>query len=147
MLGALSLLLTTSNGLPRPGLDAFRPYVGHCWAAALGTNVVDRHCFSLVYGGQHVRDEHVVTKNRAPVYSGETLYSVVAGKIVFTYWNSLGGVGHGTARANGNDLRFSLNMRASPGAAVSASTVSWRKTKTGYDVLSNGNTRHFKIDD
>ena len=75
----------------------------------------DVHCFAAVYGGEHVRDRHVVKVGGKTVYAGETLYSVEDGKISFTYWNSLGGVGHGIAQCRGGRDRLpAAQMREDP---------------------------------
>lgn len=144
---ALGLMLALTPGFAQPQLEAFAPYVGHCWAADIAADTVDRHCFEAVYGGQHIRDAHSVTKDGNSVYAGETLYSVEAGRIVFTYWNSLGGVGRGSATADGPDLQFALSMRATPDAAPLAVAPLWHRTADGYDVTTDGEKRHFRLDD
>ena len=143
---ALAMLLLAGSGL-MSGLAPFQPYSGHCWSASLSPATRDRHCFAPVFGGAHLRDTHVVTKGGRAVYSGETIYSVQDGQIVFTYWNSLGGVGRGTASVSGNDVKFSLVMHATPDAAAQSVDSVWRRSAKGYDVISAGDVRHFLLDD
>ena len=146
MLVATSLLFLVADALS-PGLAPLDRYSGHCWSAPLSKDAVDRHCFTPVFDGKHLRDVHIVTSGGRPVYSGETIFSVEAGRIVFTYWNSLGGVGRGTLSLSGEDLAFVLVMRATPDAAPRTVDSSWRRTATGYDVISGGDVRHFTLDD
>jgi hypothetical protein len=109
--------------------------VGHCWTgAAPGGAGVDQHCFEPVYGGQHVRDRHVVTVDGKPVYEGETVYSAEGGRLTFTYWNSIGGLGRGSVVVAGDMLRFSGTIHARPSASDAPFAVTWRKLAGSYEV-------------
>ena len=48
-----------------------------------------------------MRDRHVVTVAGKSVYEGETIYSAKGPKVIFTYWNSIGGLGTGEAMIAG----------------------------------------------
>lgn len=109
MLAAISFSVI-APGAP-PARESIEKLVDHCWSAQLAEGVVDRHCFLAMYGGMHIKDEHVVTRNGQPVYSGETVYSVGVGALTFVYFNSLGGVGRGTVTRNGNHLYFRMRTR------------------------------------
>jgi hypothetical protein len=124
-------------------LAPFDNFVGHCWAADLGGGAVDRHCFEPVYDGAHVRDRHVVTQAGQIVYAGETIYSGEAGQISLIYLNSLGGVGHGSAALEGQDLVFRLRMRATPDGAPQDFVTTWRQTADGFDATTGDVVRHF----
>lgn len=141
------LMLALLFADPAPPLAALQDYIGHCWLTRIDDVTTDRHCFSRVYGGAHVRDTHVVSRDGQPVYQGETLFSDEAGQLSFTYWNSLGGIGRGTALASGNELRFSLVMRAAPGSAPVTSSFRWRLLDDGYETSGDGVVRHFARDD
>ena len=118
MIAALILLASAAGPIAQPRLAPFAPLVGHCWAGPVpGNPGTDRHCFESVYGGQHIRDRHVVTVGASDVYEGETLYSVKGSQVVFTYWNSLGGFGTGTAVFAGNEWRFKGSIHATPSSA------------------------------
>lgn len=136
------IALALVAGLTGP-LAALDPWVGHCWVAEITPDTTDRHCFTAVYGGAHVRDAHDVVKNGKTVYSGETLYSVEGGKIVFTYWNSLGGVMRG-GMTPGPELRFT--MKAAKAGDPDSATV-WRRTADGYETKTSGKIRRFRRDD
>ena len=120
--------------------------VGRCWSAQIAAETIDRHCFRQMYGDAHVRDEHTVLAKGLPVYSGETIYSVEKGSLVFTYFSSLGGIGRGTVTRRGDSLYFRMSMRASPRADVKALAVTWRFNTEGYDVISAEGARHFRLD-
>src|SRR3954468_11937136 len=76
-------------------LAPFKPFVGSCWRASFSATTTDTHCFEAMYGGAHIRDRHEVKEKGKTVYAGETIYSVDGPDLVFTYVNSLGGVGIG----------------------------------------------------
>ena len=130
----IALLMFASTvaqpALAQPALNPLAPFVGHCWSGdAPGGAGTDTHCFEAAYGGEHVRDRHTVKVDGKAVYAGETIYSVEQGAITFTYWNSLGGVGHGTAAAGrgpdglpGRDARGAVELEPSrctrPGSSV-----------------------------
>ncbi|MEO7634092.1 MAG: hypothetical protein ABIS38_00415 [Sphingomicrobium sp.] len=121
--------------LAQPSLAPLASFVGHCWAGeAPGNGGLDTHCFEPVFGGQHVRDRHVVRAGGADVYWGESLYSAEGGKLGFTYWNSLGGLGRGTAVADGDVLRFTGSVHATPQAHEERYSTVWRKVDGGYEV-------------
>ena len=139
---ALPILLALSG--PLAPLDRL---VGHCWTAEVASGTTDRHCYALVYGGAHVRDTHEVRRGGTVVYAGETIYSAEGDAIGFTYWNSLGGVGRGTATVVGAMITFRLTMRATPAATPRPITTVWRMTADGYDATTGGVVRHFRRDD
>ncbi len=119
-------------------LGIYGALIGHCFTATLSTNVTDRHCFASVYDGAHVRDTHVVTAGGKAVYSGETLYSVGANGLEFTYLNSDGGVGHGLVRAAGQRLAITGSMLPAPGKkAVKIDSV-WTLSATGFAAADAG---------
>ena len=77
-------------------LSAFAPFAGSCWIADFTSTMSDTHCFEAMYGGVHVRDRHEVKEKGKIIYAGETVYSLDGHSAVFTYFNSLGGIGRGS---------------------------------------------------
>ena len=83
-LSALALVASLPAGTagraaaPPPSADPYRPLaflVGHCWKGAFANgNDTDEHCFSWIYGGKFVRDEHVVHRDGRPDAFGESIY-------------------------------------------------------------------------
>ena len=125
-----------------PALAIFAPLLGKCFAATLAPQTVDRHCFASVYDGVHVRDTHVVTAKGKPVYSGESVYSFDGKGLQFTYVNSMGGVGHGTATVQSGVMSYDLSMKAKPAGAPQQFRGKWTVDAEGYDVADDGQPPH-----
>ena len=147
----IGLALAAAGAAPplaQPALAPFGPLVGHCWRGeVLGTGT-DTHCFDFVYGGQHIRDRHSVSQGGKTVYEGETLYSASKSGIAFTYWNSLGGFGTGTADVAGSNLTFSGTIHATPSSGDEPMAVTWRLRPAAYDVVdAGGSVREFRRTD
>jgi hypothetical protein len=146
---ALLMLASTASAFAQPQLQPFAPLVGHCFTGPLpGNEGTDRHCFEGVYGGQHVRDRHAVTVAGKEVYAGETIYSAKSGQVIFTYWNSLGGVGTGTASLGPDAWRFSGTVHGTPDGKEQPIATVWTLRQDGYAVSSAGEPpRPFKLAD
>lgn len=137
MIASLLLMAAAPASLAQAPLQPWSALVGHCWVGpAPGPNAAtDKHCFETVYGGQHVRDRHVVTAGGQDVYAGEAIYSAKGTQVIFTYWNSLGGLGTGTASVNGDDWRFSGTIHATATGAEQPMTATWKMVPGGYQVI------------
>ena len=147
MVTALLLLATAPATLAESPLQPWSALIGHCWVGSPpgGIQATDKHCFESVYGGQHVRDRHVVTMGGRDVYAGETLYSVKGTQVIFTYWNSLGGLGTGNASWAGGEWRFTGTILGTPTGAEEPVRASWKITSEGYQVSDGtGPPRLFK---
>ena len=132
---ALIALATASASFAEPPLQPLAALVGHCWAGpAPVAGGIDKHCFEAVYGGQHVRDRHVVTEGGKAVYAGESIYSAKGNQVIFTYWNSLGGLGTGTAAIAGDDWKFSGTIHATATDAEQPMIAEWKMVSEGYQV-------------
>ena len=121
-----------------PALTIFASLLGNCFTATLSPGVEDTHCFRDMFDGAHVRDTHVVTKEDMAIYQGETIYSETPGGLVFTYVNSDGGVGQGTARIEGGSIAFDMTMRASSSSPALPIHSRWQIGGDGYDVTGEG---------
>jgi len=120
-----------------PDLTAFKPFLGSCWRADFSATVHDTHCFEPMYGGAHVRDRHEVDENGTILYAGETIYSVDGPDLVFTYFNSLGGVGIGKLGTAGALLGFTGTMRPSPDKPEQQIDSEWKIVDVDhYEVRS-----------
>lgn len=118
-------------------LSPFNPFLGACWRAEFSASVSDTHCFEAMYGGAHVRDRHEVKADGKIVYAGETIYSADGPDLVFTYVNSLGGVGAGKVGASNAVLGFTGSMRPSPDKAQVPINSKWRLIDADhYEVRS-----------
>jgi hypothetical protein len=120
-----------------PDLSPFAPFVRSCWRAEFTATMHDMHCFELMYRGAHVRDRHEVEEGGKIVYAGETIYSVDGPNLLFTYVNSLGGVGTGKVARSKSMLGFKGSMRASPDKAQQPIDSEWRVVDDDhYEVRS-----------
>ena len=116
-------------------VGAFDPFVDACWTADFTPTMRDTHCFEVLYDGAHVRDRHEVKEAGKTVYAGETTYSLDGPDTVFTYFNSMGGVGTGKVTRTGGTLRFIGSMRASPDKQPQAIDSEWKIVDADhYDV-------------
>ena len=140
MLASLLILAATSaSPIAQGPLQPWAALVGHCWVGeAPGNSGTDKHCFERVFGGQHIRDRHVVSVGGRDVYAGESLYSAKGTQVIFTYWNSLGGLGTGTETVVGDEWRFSGTIHATATDAEQPMTAVWKIRPDGYEVTAEG---------
>ena len=89
---------TSTRATGAEGVTAYEPLaflVGHCWKGTFPDGkVTDEHCFSWIYGGKFVRDEHVVHKGAGqPDGFGESIYvwDAPSGQLQYLYIESAGG--------------------------------------------------------
>jgi len=125
MLLALLVAAQIGNMVP-PDLSAFNRFLGACWRADFSAKVEDTHCFEAMYGGAHVRDRHEVKDKGRVIYAGETIYSVDGPDLVFTYVNSLGGVGLGKVGTSDKSLGFTGSMRPAPDKPEQEISSEWK---------------------
>ncbi len=102
--------VAAQTGTPplRAELAPLQFLAGACWRGEFpGGAAFDVHCFEPVYGGHYLRDVHAVP-GETTTYRGETLYHWDEAEqlIRYRYYNSIGGVSDGTARLDGDTLRF-----------------------------------------
>ena len=115
----------------------FNMFVGSCWVADFTKTMNDRHCFTRILGGTHIRDAHEVKEGGRTVYAGETTYSLDGDGVVFIYFNSLGGVGRGTVTEKDEFLHFIGSMRASADKPPQKIDSEWRLVDDDhYEVRS-----------
>ncbi|HYL00841.1 MAG TPA: hypothetical protein VEU78_06580 [Steroidobacteraceae bacterium] len=93
--------------------DPYQPLaflIGHCWKGAFAgdAHATDEHCFSRIYGGKFVRDEHVVHRDGRPDALGESIYvwDPAAGRLEYLYIESTGGFLRGTVTFEDGALVF-----------------------------------------
>ena len=133
----LTLVLAAQAAALPAKLSAFDPLLGRCWRHDLSAVASDTHCFGAMYGGVHVRDRHEVKLNGKVVYSGETIYSNDGGDTVFTYHNSLGGVGRGSVTQDRTSLCFKGTMRVSPAEKPQPLFAIWKIIDRDYYEVNN----------
>jgi hypothetical protein len=134
---AAALFFAAQASAHAPDLSPFSPFVGACWRSDFTAKMHDTHCFERIYGGAHVRDRHEVEDDGKVIYAGETTYSADGSSLVFTYVNSLGGVGVGKVAPGKSILGFKGSMRASPDKAQQPIDSEWRLIDADhYEVRS-----------
>jgi hypothetical protein len=143
------IALLAAVSLAQASLQPWSALVGHCFAGpAPVPGGIDKHCFESVYGGEHIRDRHVVTEDGRAVYEGESLYSAKGSQVIFTYWNSLGGLGTGKANVSGDRWRFSGTIHATATSVEEPITADWTMVPDGYEVIEGKEPpRLFKLAD
>ena len=119
-------------------LAIFAAMLGKCFVTAFAPGVEDKHCYSPVYDGAHVRDVHVVTSKGKTVYAGETIYSRTPDGIAFTYVNSEGGSGSGRGTVADGVMTFSMDMSANSTAEPKPYRGTWRAVPGGYEQHTEG---------
>jgi hypothetical protein len=136
--GLLVLGLTAAAASPatvRKELEPLQFLVGSCWTGTFPDGKrTDTHCFEPVFGGQFIRDRHVVRGGSTP-YEGETLHAwdPTQRKLVFTYWASDGSLSTGSAEPSAGEIVFP-EAYASQGGAMTLKNVWSRRGEDTYDV-------------
>jgi len=103
------------NAASLPDESPLRPFaflLGSCWTATFpdGKNM-DTHCYTAMLNGHYVRDRHYVHGDNSD-YRGETIYHFDANenRIVYRYWNSVGGISDGSAIPADDGIDFPAEM-------------------------------------
>jgi hypothetical protein len=113
---AAAAVLLAGIAMPAPAEAPPAPYqplaflVGHCWKGTFPDGkATDEHCFSWIYGGKFVRDEHVVHRGEGhPDGLGESIYvwDAASKQLQYLYIESAGGFSRGTVSGEGDALVF-----------------------------------------
>ena len=120
---------------------------GRCFAAQLGSDTRDVHCYEWTIQDRFLRDRHRLTGPRG-VYEGETLYGWDSRTQTLRYWyfNSLGGVSEGTVEQRDGEWWFLETYRGAKEPMKLRSVLRWGDGE-GYSVvteaLREGEWQHF----
>ncbi len=135
--------LPATPAVPEPAATAYRPLeflVGHCWKGTFPDGqVTDEHCFSWIYGGKFVRDEHVVHRGGGkPDGFGESIYlwDAAARQLQYLYIESAGGYSRGTVSDEGDALVFPPTIYMEEGQAQTYRSRWQRAAPDAYDVVT-----------
>jgi hypothetical protein len=93
---------------PAPAFAPLAFLAGHCWKGTFPDGAAtDEHCFSWIYDGAFLRDEHVVRGAQGEM-RGESIYyrNAAVGQIEYLYIESAGGYSHGSMTTQGAELLF-----------------------------------------
>jgi hypothetical protein len=137
------LALTGARAAPEGTAAPYQPLaflVGHCWKGTFPDGqVTDQHCFSWIYGGRFVRDEHVVHRGAGqPDAFGESIYlwDAPSGKLEYLYIESAGGYSRGTVSAEGDALVFPPAAYTEAGHTQTYRSRWQRSGSDAYDVVT-----------
>ena len=126
-----------------PPADPYQPLaflVGHCWKGTFPKGGrTDEHCFSRIYGGKFLRDEHVVhTSEGGPDEFGETIYlwNSAAAQLEYLYIESGGGFLRGTATLEGAALVFAAAGYVDQGKTMNVRSRWQRAGEDAYEVTT-----------
>lgn len=124
---------------PRAELQPLAFLAGHCWQGTFpNSKVTDRHCFTWVYGGKFLRDQHAVHRGDGrPDDLGETVYfwDPKAGQLQYFYIESDGGFIRGTVAPAGAILKFPESVYVDDGSEQRVRSQ-WQPAGDAYDVLT-----------
>jgi len=143
-LALASLALPAAAAEPVELLKPFAFLAGHCWKGTFEDGKrTDEHCFSWMYEGRALRDNHVV---RAPGQQdgvGETIYYVnSAGKRVeYLYVESQGGFSRGTVEMLPEALIFPDTQYVAEGEQLTYRARWTPKGPDSYEAWSEAQTR------
>ncbi len=102
------LVLSFISPASQADFQTLNQLAGQCWQATFPDGKkVDTHCFSQVYGGAFIKDQHVVCGSEKPYY-GETwyVYDSKQETVTYHYYNSFGGVSDGSVAFKQQQLLF-----------------------------------------
>ncbi len=114
-----------------PGLSSL---VGHCFHAPFPQGgAIDTHCFTDLYQGQFIIDDHLVCGD-GKNYRGKTIYAVRADdhKVIYRYHNSLGGFSDGEVRFDAGVLNFPEESYQQKDGSAKVYRTQWQLNETGY---------------
>lgn len=139
----LASLVAAAPPASPPPPDPYQPLaflVGHCWKGTFAKGGrTDEHCFSRIYDGKFLRDEHVVhPADGAPDEFGETIYvwNSAAAQLEYLYIESGGGFLRGTATPDGADLVFPAAGYVDHGKTMNVRSRWQRAGEDAYEVTT-----------
>ena len=128
---------------PPAAADPYQPLaflIGHCWKGRFAgdARATDEHCFSRIYGGAFVRDEHVVHRDGRPDAFGESIYlwNSAARQLEYLYIESAGGFLRGTVTVVDGVLVFTAAEFIEKGESTSLRSRWQRAGDDAYDVVT-----------
>ncbi|HEY2809041.1 MAG TPA: hypothetical protein VGI91_09620 [Steroidobacteraceae bacterium] len=114
--------------------------VGHCWRGTFpNSQVTDEHCFSWVYDGKFVRDQHRVHHGAGKADDlGESIYvwDAAARQLQYLYIESDGGFSRGTVSGDAQALVFPQTALAQDGQQQTYRSRWQRSGAEAYDVIT-----------
>jgi len=142
--GALLLWLAASAAtafadVPAAAYQPLAFLVGHCWRGTFPDGkATDEHCFSWIYGGKFVRDEHVMHRAGQADAFGESIYlwDGASGRLEYLYIESAGGYSRGTVAGDKDALVFPATSYSEQGGTQTYRSHWQRAGENAYDVVT-----------
>jgi hypothetical protein len=145
-LAALACRQSTAAPPPSP-YEPLKFLIGHCWKGTFpGSERTDEHCFSWMYGGKFVRDEHVVRGGDGhELQSGESIYlwDAASAQLEYLYVESSGGYCRGAVSPQKDALVFPPALYVDPQSGEARNIRSrWQRTADDvYEVATEFEVR------
>jgi hypothetical protein len=110
ILAMMTLVPCLAAAEPRPEYQPLAFLAGHCWMGEFpgGGKTTDEHCFSWIYDGKFLRDQHRVRIPGKPDALGESIYFWDASdnRLEYLYIESDGGSSRGPVTTQQGNLVF-----------------------------------------
>ena len=139
LLWALVLLPYTAAAESQTPYEPLAFLAGHCWRGTLPDNKqTDQHCFSWIYEGKFLRDEHTVHGVGHADYLGESIYywNSSMKRIEYLYIESHGGFSRGRVSTDKNALVFPASKYVENGESQTYRSRWQRSGDHAYDVIT-----------
>jgi len=142
---AAAAIVLAGMSMPAPAQAPPSPYqplaflVGHCWKGTFPDGkATDEHCFSWIYGGKFVRDEHVVHGEGHPDGFGESIYvwDPASRQLQYLYIESAGGFSRGAVSGEGDALVFPPSSYLEKGQTQTYRSRWQPAGQDAYDVVT-----------
>jgi hypothetical protein len=139
----LGFLLLLPGFAPADSPGAYQPLAflaDHCWKGSFpgGEGQTDEHCFSWIYGGKFLRDQHTVRAPGKRDALGESIYfwNSSAHQLEYLYIESDGGFSRGAVSTDQDSLVFPDTSFTENGK-TQVYRSRWQRSGTNaYDVLT-----------
>jgi hypothetical protein len=134
------LLLVPGFALAHPDA-AYQPLAflaDHCWKGTFPGGRTDEHCFTWIYDGKFLRDQHTVRAEGKPDALGESIYfwDSAAKRLEYLYIESDGGFSRGPVSIDNEGLVFPDTSLVENGKAIVYRSRWQRSGQTAYDVVT-----------
>jgi hypothetical protein len=140
ILATLIMLSGVAAAAPRAEYQPLAFLAGHCWKGEFpgGAKTTDEHCFTWIYDGKFLRDQHTVRAAGKPDALGESIYfwDPNDNRLEYLYIESDGGSSRGPVTAGQGSLVFPDTTFIQDGKTQVYRSRWQRSGANAYDVLT-----------